>query len=93
MLREELPSIDQIKRVNKRLSIRYSLPVWLVKKLLMDEYGEQRAIAIFESLYVRNKASVRVVDLDQKEDIRSNCRLILIGFNCPRKGEWLFCGL
>ena len=69
MLREELPSIDQIKRINKRLSIRYSLPVWLVKKL-MDEYGEQRAIAIFESLYVRNKASVRVVDLDQKEEIK-----------------------
>ena len=69
MLREELPSIDQIKRINKRLSIRYSLPVWLVKKL-MDEYGEQRAIAIFESLYVRNKASVRVVDLDQKKDIK-----------------------
>ena len=69
MLREGLPSIDQIKRVNKRLSIRYSLPVWLVKKLL-DEYGETRAIAIFESLYVRNKASVRVVDLDQKEDIK-----------------------
>ena len=69
MLREGLPSIDQIKRVNKRLSIRYSLPVWLVKKLL-DEYGETRAIAIFESLYVRNKASVRVVDLDQKEEIK-----------------------
>ena len=69
MLREGLPSIDQIKRVNKRLSIRYSLPVWLVKKLL-DEYGEKRAIAIFESLYVRNKASVRVVDLDQKEEIK-----------------------
>ena len=69
MLREGLPSIDQIKRVNKRLSIRYSLPVWLVKKLL-DEYGETRAIAIFESLYVRNKASVRVIDLDQKEDIK-----------------------
>ena len=69
ILREGLPSIDQIKRVNKRLSIRYSLPVWLVKKLL-DEYGEKRAIAIFESLYVRNKASVRVVDLDQKEEIK-----------------------
>ena len=48
MLREELPSIDQIKRINKRLSIRYS----------------------FESLYVRNKASVRVVNLDQKEEIK-----------------------
>ena len=69
ILREGLPSIDRIKRVNKRLSIRYSLPVWLVKKLL-DEYGEKRAIAIFESLYVRNKASVRVVDLDQKEEIK-----------------------
>lgn len=57
-----LPSIDDIKRANKRYSIKYSLPVWLVKKLI-EQYGEERAVAIFESLFVRNKASVRVVDV------------------------------
>lgn len=57
--REGLPDISQIKRVNKRYSIQYSLPVWLVKKLI-DQYGETRAKAIFESLFHRSKASVRV---------------------------------
>ncbi|MFC3928342.1 16S rRNA (cytosine(967)-C(5))-methyltransferase RsmB [Streptococcus caprae] len=60
-LREERPDIDAIKRVNKRYSIRYSLPVWLVKKLI-DQYGEERALAIFDSLLTKNKASIRVVD-------------------------------
>lgn len=62
-----LPDINQIKRQNKRLSIQYSLPVWLVRKLI-EEYGDDRAIKIFESLLVRNKASARVVypnDLEQ----------------------------
>lgn len=65
-LREERPDPCQIKRVNKRYAIQYSLPVWLVKKLI-EQYGEERAIAIFESLYVRNKASIRVTDSSQLE--------------------------
>ncbi|MGT2912059.1 16S rRNA (cytosine(967)-C(5))-methyltransferase RsmB [Streptococcus cameli] len=60
-LSKELPDIGSIKRINKRLSIQYSTPVWLVKTLV-EEYGEKRAEAILESLFVRNKASVRVVD-------------------------------
>ena len=58
---EDLPDPAKIKRVNKRYAIQYSLPVWLVKKMI-DQYGEERAIKIFESLYIRNKASVRVTD-------------------------------
>ncbi len=42
------PDILLIKRKNKRDSIAYSLPVWLVAKL-KEEYGEERAKAIFES--------------------------------------------
>ena len=57
ILREGWPDIDSIKRKNKRDSIAYSLPVWLVSKL-KEEYGEERAQAIFESLLVRNKASI-----------------------------------
>lgn len=57
---KDLPQIDAIKRFNKRYSVQYSLPVWLVKKLI-EQYGEDRAKSIFESLFNRNKASIRVV--------------------------------
>ena len=70
ILREGWPDIETIKRKNKRDSIAYSLPVWLVSKL-NEEYGEERAQAIFESLLVRNKASIRVTDLSRKEEIKA----------------------
>ncbi|MCY7064867.1 16S rRNA (cytosine(967)-C(5))-methyltransferase RsmB [Streptococcus oralis] len=70
ILREGWPDIDSIKRKNKRDSITYSLPVWLVSKL-KEEYGEERAQAIFENLLVRNKASIRVTDLSRKEEIKA----------------------
>ena len=65
---QPLPDPSKIKRVNKRYSVQYSLPVWLVKKLI-DQYGEDRALAIFQSLFVRNKASVRVTDASRLEEI------------------------
>ncbi|MFS1663410.1 16S rRNA (cytosine(967)-C(5))-methyltransferase RsmB [Streptococcus sp. zg-JUN1979] len=71
---EELPDIDSIKRHNKRLSIRYSTPVWLVKELI-DTYGEKRAVAILESLFVRNKASLRVSPDSDKEQLKQDLRL------------------
>ena len=70
ILREGWLDIDSIKRKNKRDSIAYSLPVWLVSKL-KEEYGEERAQAIFKSLLVRNKASIRVADLSRKEEIKA----------------------
>ena len=70
ILREGWPDVDSIKRKNKRDSIAYSLPVWLVSKL-KEEYSEERAQAIFKSLLVRNKASIRVVDLSRKEEIKA----------------------
>ncbi|MCY7067723.1 16S rRNA (cytosine(967)-C(5))-methyltransferase RsmB [Streptococcus oralis] len=70
ILREGWPDADSIKRKNKRDSIAYSLPVWLVSKL-KEEYGEERAQAIFKSLLVRNKASIRVTDLSRKEEIKA----------------------
>ena len=65
---QPLPDPSKIKRVNKRYSVQYSLPVWLVKKLI-EQYGEERALAIFQSLFVRNKASVRVTDVSRMEEI------------------------
>lgn len=70
ILREGWPDIATIKRKNKRDSIAYSIPVWLVSKL-KEEYGEERAQAIFKSLLVRNKASIRVTDLSRKEEIKA----------------------
>ena len=70
ILREGLPDVASIKRKNKRDSIAYSLPVWLVSKL-KEEYGEEQAQAIFESLLKRNKASIRVTDLSRKEEIKT----------------------
>ena len=69
LLRDGVADIGSIKRKNKRYSIQYSLPVWLVK-MLIEEYGEKRALAIFESLFLRNKASVRVGDLSRKEELK-----------------------
>ena len=70
ILREGWPDIASIKRKNKHDSIAYSLPVWLIAKL-KEEYGGERAQAIFESLLVRNKASIRVTDLSRKEEIQA----------------------
>ncbi|HFU4116169.1 TPA: 16S rRNA (cytosine(967)-C(5))-methyltransferase RsmB [Streptococcus suis] len=61
-----LPKPADIKRKNKRLSVQYSVPVWLVQTLIA-EYGEERAEKIFQSLHIRNKASVRVTDGQQVE--------------------------
>lgn len=60
-LNNPLPDIVSIKRKKKRLSIQYSTPVWLIATLF-EEYGEERAEAILASLFIRNKASVRVTD-------------------------------
>ncbi|MGT2667709.1 16S rRNA (cytosine(967)-C(5))-methyltransferase RsmB [Streptococcus rifensis] len=68
VVRSSLPDIQSIQRLNKRYSIQYSLPVWLIK-VLIEDYGEKRALAIFESLAQRNKASVRVTRPDQLREI------------------------
>ncbi len=59
VLRDGVADFTSIKRKNKRLSIQYSLPVWLVKKLV-EQYGEARGQAIMASLLEKSKASIRV---------------------------------
>ena len=61
-----LPDISSIKRVNKRLSIQYSTPVWLVKELI-EQFGQERAELILESLFLRSKVSMRVVHPQDRE--------------------------
>ncbi|AGM99407.1 16S rRNA (cytosine(967)-C(5))-methyltransferase RsmB [Streptococcus iniae] len=65
----DLPDYETIKRQNKRYSIKYSLPTWLVKKL-MDQFGETRALAIMESLLETSKASIRVTDENRLMEIK-----------------------
>lgn len=67
--REGVADFESIKRKNKRYSIQYSTPVWLVKALI-EEYGEERSLAILAGLFERNKASIRVTDLARKEDLK-----------------------
>lgn len=67
--REGVADFESIKRKNKRYSIQYSTPVWLVKALI-EEYGEERSLVILASLFERNKASIRVTDLARKEDLK-----------------------
>ena len=69
VLKEGLPDPQLIKRVNKRYSILYSLPVWLVQKF-RQEFGDERAEAIFQSLYQKNKASIRVSKLEDKKMLK-----------------------
>lgn len=49
-LNNPLPDIASIKRKNKRLSIQYSTPVWLVTTLI-EEYGEESGGYLNQSLY------------------------------------------
>lgn len=68
MSQSTLPNPAEIKRKNKRLSVQYSVPVWLVQTLIA-EYGDERAEKIFQSLHTRNKASVRVTDSQRVEQL------------------------
>ncbi len=92
LLRDGVADIASIKRKNKRYSVQYSLPVWLVK-VLIEEYGETRALAIFESLFLRNKASIRVVDLKCKEELKERLQAedFTISSDCLGEKSWPFC--
>lgn len=71
LLSEDLPDIMTIKRENKRYSVQYSVPVWLVSRLI-KEYGKKRAKQIFASLHTKNKISLRVINPDDKTDLMKN---------------------
>lgn len=64
-----LPDPSLIKRKNKLYSILYSIPTWLVIKLI-DQFGEERALKIMESLSLNSKISLRVINLDKMEIIK-----------------------
>ncbi|MBS7576859.1 MULTISPECIES: 16S rRNA (cytosine(967)-C(5))-methyltransferase RsmB [unclassified Enterococcus] len=59
LTRNGVPNILAIDNPIERYSIQYSVPEWLVEKLI-QQYGDERALQIFDSLFVKNKASIRV---------------------------------
>ncbi|WP_159574264.1 16S rRNA (cytosine(967)-C(5))-methyltransferase RsmB [Streptococcus halichoeri] len=71
---EAWPDPNKIKRTNKRYATLYSVPVWLVKKLI-EQFGKDRAVAIMESLWVPSKASLRLIDMRQKAAIKADLGL------------------
>ncbi|KHD44085.1 16S rRNA (cytosine(967)-C(5))-methyltransferase RsmB [Streptococcus hongkongensis] len=67
----EMPAIEAIKRKNKRYSVQYSMPTWMVKKLI-DQLGEARAVAVMESLFIPSKASIRVTKKEYYDELKES---------------------
>lgn len=59
ILRNKLKDFSELADPKQRLSIEYSVPLWLVE-VLMKQYGETKAIAVIESLNHPANQSVRV---------------------------------
>lgn len=73
--RKGVRNVSEIKQPNKRLSIQYSLPMWLVKEFV-EELGFEEAEKLAASLIERPKLSLRVnlkrISRDQAlEELRS----------------------
>ncbi|WP_283678207.1 16S rRNA (cytosine(967)-C(5))-methyltransferase RsmB [Lentilactobacillus sp. Marseille-Q4993] len=54
-----LPSFDKIKDPTERLSVEFSVPVWLVEKLT-SQLGSEKTLSILESINSAPKQSIRV---------------------------------
>lgn len=57
--RNGVPEFSTIKNSLTRKSIQYSVPEWMYKQF-EKQYGVKRADAIFESLFIKSKSSIRV---------------------------------
>ncbi len=57
--RKGLRDFEEIKKVNKKISIQYSLPVWLVNEFI-EELGVEETKKLAASLIERPKLSLRV---------------------------------
>lgn len=58
MDRKGVADVNAIQDENKRLSIAYSVPTWLVT-MLQEQLGKAKAKSILQSLNVAPKQSVR----------------------------------
>ena len=71
MDRSGLPSFDDIKDPDERLSVMYSMPVWLIDEL-RDQLGADKMVSILKSLNQPAKQSLRVnPTVSTVEDVQS----------------------
>ena len=64
-LREERPSFDQCETVEERLSITYSMPMWIVK-LLLEQLPFEEVEALLASLLEKPVVSARINDIPER---------------------------
>ena len=57
--KSDYQNIDDIKEINKRISLKTSMPEWFVDKLI-NEYGEKEALEICNNLNLRPNNTVRI---------------------------------
>ena len=57
--KSDYQNIDDIKEINKRISLKTSMPEWLVDKLI-NEYGAKEALEICNDLNLRPNNTVRI---------------------------------
>lgn len=66
--KSDYQNIDDIKEINKRISLKTSMPEWFVDKLI-NEYGEKEALEICNNLNLRPNNTVRVNRLKKNIEI------------------------
>ena len=57
--KSDYQNIDAIKEINKRISLKTSMPEWFVEKLI-NEYGAKEALEICNDLNLRPNNTVRI---------------------------------
>lgn len=66
--KSDYQNIDDIKEINKRISLKTSMPEWFVEKLI-NEYGEKEALEICNNLNLRPNNTVRINRLKENIEI------------------------
>lgn len=72
--KKDYEDIKQIKEFDKRVSIQYSMPEWIVKKL-KSEVGEEKTEEICRNCNIRPSMSIRVNNLKtSKNDLKEKLK-------------------
>lgn len=71
IFRSELPNLDEIKNINQRMSIEYSIPKWIIDHWV-THYGVDKTKSIAENLLQSSQTTVRAnLTKDSLENIKS----------------------
>lgn len=66
--KSDYKNIDDIKEINKKISLKTSMPEWFVDRLI-NEYGEKETLEICNNLNLRPNNTVRINRLKEKIEI------------------------